>query len=138
MEKNVDCVIKSGVVESIGTDHIKVKINNQSACSMCYSKGVCTSLGSGQRTVDVEKSKTAAVEPGDVVDIQMISSSGWLAVLFGYVFPFILLITTLLVSSAFFPELVSALLALGILVPYFFILYAFRHRMKRYFRFTMK
>lgn len=136
MDKKVDCVIKSGVVESVDNNYIKVKIHNESACSMCYSKGVCTSLGSGTRVVDVEKSKN--VQPGDVVDIQMISSSGWIAVLFGYIIPFVLLLGTLLISSQFFTEAYSALSSVGILIPYFLTLYFFRNRMKKYFHFTLK
>lgn len=137
MSNKVDCVIKSGIVESVGDNYIKVKIHNQSACSMCYSKGVCTSLGSGERLINVEKTSDRIVLPGDNVDIEMISSSGWLAVIFGYVIPFILLISALLFVSNYAGEAVSAILSLAVLIPYYVMLYIMRHRMKKYFRFVL-
>ncbi len=137
MRQKEDCIIKSGVVETIGDKYIKVRIHNQSACSMCYSKGVCTSLGSGERLIDVEKDRHKVVLPGDTVDIKMISGSGWLAVLYGYIIPFILLITTLLITVEYSSEIVAALSSLIVLVPYFLILHFFRNKMKKYFRFTL-
>lgn len=138
MSEKVDCVIKSGIVESIGDSYLKVQIHNDSACSTCYSKGVCTSLGSGDRIIEVEFDKTKEVLPGDKVDIQMVSSQGWIAILVGYIIPFILLITTLLIASNYTGEATSALMALGILIPYYCILFMVRNKMKKYFRFTLK
>jgi sigma-E factor negative regulatory protein RseC len=137
MSENTDCIIKSGVVESIDVKSIKVKIHNQSACSMCYSKGVCTSLGSGERIIDVENDHKHNLMPGDTVDIQMISSSGNMAVVFGYVLPFVILITALLISSTFLKEVVAGIVSLAVLVPYYLILYMTRKKMKKYFRFTL-
>lgn len=137
MSENVDCIIKSGIVESIDAKYIKVRIHNQSACSMCYSKGVCTSLGSSERIIDVENDGKHKILPGDTVDIQMISTSGGMAVLFGYVIPFIILMTVLLIASSFMSEIASASVSLLVLVPYFIILYFSRNRMKKYFRFTL-
>jgi len=137
MKEKVDCVIKSGVVESIGDDYIKVRIHNESACSMCYSKGVCTSLGSGERTIEVEPDNRHPVKQGDTVDIQMVSTSGFMAVLFGYVLPFVLLLGTLLAVSNFMSEVLAALLSIGILIPYYLLLYLFKNKMRRYFRFTL-
>ncbi len=137
MSENRDCIIKSGIVESIDNKYIKVRIHNQSACSMCYSKGVCTSLGSGERVIDVENDGKHEVVPGDTVDIQMISSSGGMAVVFGYVVPFVILISVLLISSTFMSEIASAIASLAFLVPYFMVLYFYRNRIKKYFRFTL-
>lgn len=138
MSEKVDCVIKSGIVESIGDGYINVQIHNDSACSTCYSKGACTSMGSGDRIIEVEFDKTKEVLPGDKVDIEMVSSQGWIAVLVGYIIPFILLITTLLIVSNYTGEATSALVALGVLVPYYSILFMVRNKMKKYFRFTLK
>lgn len=137
MSEKVDCIIKSGIVEKIDHDYVKVRIHNQSACSMCYSRGVCTSLGSGERLIDVENDGKHFINPGDTVDIQMVSSSGGMAVILGYVIPFILLITTLLISSAYMGEMASAILSLLVLVPYYLVLYTARKKIKKYFRFTL-
>lgn len=137
MSEKVDCIIKSGIVESIEDKYLKVRIHNESACSMCYSKGVCTSLGSGERTVDVENDHKHNIQTGDKVDIQMISSSGMMAVLYGYILPFLIMIITLVIVSNFLNEAFSAITSLLILVPYYFTLYTFRKKLKKYFRFTL-
>lgn len=136
MKDKVDCVIKSGIVESTDKKTIKVRIQNESACAMCYSKGVCTSLGSNERVIEVE-ADNHSVKPGDIVDIKMVTTSGIVAVLYGYIFPFILLISTLLIASSFTSEGFAALLSLLILIPYFLSLYFLRNKMKKYFRFTL-
>ncbi len=137
MDNKVDCIIKSGIVEVVGEKYLKVKIQNDSACSMCYSKGVCTSLGSGDRIIDVENDNRHNVKPGDIVDVQMISKSGWVAVIFGYIIPFIILIGTLLIASEFTSESIAALISLVILIPYYILLYALRTKMRKYFKFTL-
>lgn len=137
MAEKVDCIIKSGIVEEISNQYIHVRIHNESACSMCYSKGVCTSLGSGERIIDVEPDPSRKVAVGDTVDIQMISSSAWTAILLGYIIPFILLMGTLLIVNSLAGEAIAAISALLILAPYFLILYTVRNRMRRYFRFTL-
>lgn len=137
MEERVDCIIKSGIIESVGSDIIKVKIHNDSACSMCYSKGVCTSLGSGERIIEVETNNSDGIKPGDRVDIEMVSSSGWIAVILGYVVPFILLIFTLLLSSQFLSEAIAAIVSLIVLIPYFLTLFLLKNKMKKYFHFRI-
>lgn len=137
MSEQVDCIIKSGIVEKIDDDYIHVRIQNDSACSMCYSKGVCTSLGSGERIIDVEHDKNREVNIGDEVEIQMVSLSGTRAVIYGYLLPFILLITALLISNHYLGEVWAALISLLVLVPYFLILYLYKNKMRRLFRFTI-
>lgn len=138
MRDNNDCLIKSGIVESVGVKNAKVRIHNESACSMCHSKGVCTSLGTAERLIDVELTEGQNIQPGERVDITMVTHSGTIAVLLAYVLPFVILISSLFISSYYFSEGVSALISLLILVPYFLMLYFFRNRMKRYFRFTLR
>jgi sigma-E factor negative regulatory protein RseC len=137
MSEQVDCIIKSGIVEEIDSQYIHVRIKNDSACSMCYSKGVCTSMGSGERVIDVEHDQNAPVKVGDEVDIQMVSLSGTRAVIYGYLLPFILMITALLISNYYLGEMLAALIALLILAPYYIILYLAKDRMRRHFRFTI-
>ncbi len=137
MSENIDCIVKSGTVESVGERTLKVLIHNSSACSACHSKRACTSLGSGDRIIEVEKDNLKKVEPGDKVNIQMISSSGCKAVVLGYILPFILLMTTLIIANSIVGEAMSAILALTILIPYYLVLYLLRNKMKKHFRFTL-
>lgn len=137
MAEKVECILKSGIVEDINGKYIRVRIQNFSACAGCHSKESCVSFEKGERVVDVENDLSRSVNVGDRVDVQMVESSGWLAVFLGYVLPFILLIATLIMANYFLGEILAALLALGVLVPYYLVLYAFRNKMKKYFRFTL-
>lgn len=137
MNEQVDCIIKRGIVENITDKFILVRIHNESACSSCHSRGICTSLGSNERIVEVDKNGKKDVQIGESVDIKMVSTSGWLAVLYGYILPFVILIGTLLIANYFLGEGLAAIISLLILVPYFFGLYLFRTKLKKYFRFTL-
>lgn len=137
MNEQADCIIKRGIVENITDKFILVRIHNESACSSCHSRSICTSLGSNERIVEVEKNGKKDLRIGESVEIKMVSTSGWLAVLYGYILPFVILIGTLLIANYFLGEGLAAILSLIILVPYFFGLYLFRTKLKKYFRFTL-
>lgn len=137
MSEKVECILKSGIVEDINGKYIRVRIQNFSACAGCHSKDSCASFEKGERVVDVENDLSRTVKVGDRVDVQMIESSGWIAVLLGYVLPFILLIATLIIVNYYLGEVLAAALSLGVLVPYYLLLYAFRNKMRKYFKFTL-
>ena len=54
-----------------------------------------------------------------------------------YVFPFILVISTLIVCSVFLPEWLAGILGILILVPYYFGLYMLRNTFKKNFQISI-
>jgi sigma-E factor negative regulatory protein RseC len=77
--------------------------------------------------------------PGQEVTVLFQESKGFAALFYGYLFPFIIVLLTLIITSAFTKnELFSGLLSLGILIPYYTTLYFFRHLLKKVFKFEVE
>lgn len=77
--------------------------------------------------------------PGQEVSVILKESMGIKALMYGYVWPFILVLFTLMLSfSITGNEVSSGLLALGILIPYYAVLYFFRGVFKKLFKFELE
>lgn len=76
---------------------------------------------------------------GQEVTVIFRESQGFIALFFGYILPFILVLLTLIIAvSVTADELTGGLLALAILVPYYTALYFFRHYLKNVFKFELE
>jgi len=94
-------------------------------------------LGSEEKIVEVKGSYN--VKPGDIVDVLMNQSMGFTALTFGYILPFMAMLAILITMIALkIPELTAGLVAVGTLIPYYYILYCFRDRLNEKFIFTLK
>jgi sigma-E factor negative regulatory protein RseC len=126
-----------GIVRENSGKSVIVSISASSACSGCHAKGTCNTFGSEEKMVVVDGSYN--VQPGDNVTVVMAESTGYKALLIGYIFPFISVITVLItLISIDTPELTAGLLSLTVLIPYYLILSLFRNRIKEKFSFTLK
>lgn len=115
-----------------------VNIVNQSACSGCHAKGACTVADYQDKEIEVTEYKNS-YKPGDEVTIIFKQAKGYTAVIWGYVFPFFLVLGTLIVSLELTgDELYAGLLSLIILVPYYITLYFFRHLLKKVLKFELE
>lgn len=128
-----------GTVESIDGSWVKVKILQASACSSCSVKSYCHSSESKEKLVDVF-APGCKYMPGDEVMLVGATSMGLKAVLWAFVFPFLLLLVALFVTMYYTQadELLSALLSLVALIPYYIMLFLLRNKFKKHFTFTMK
>lgn len=76
---------------------------------------------------------------GDEVIIEMKQSLGTWAVLFGYFFPFLLVIITLIILTSFgLDQGLSGLLAILTLAPYYLIMYLFRAFLRKKFTYRLQ
>lgn len=128
-----------GVIEKISGNHIIVRILQQSACSACHAKGACTAADMKEKLVDISDNSGLYREQERVV-VSGRNSVGYKAVLWAFVFPLILPIGMLVLSTSVwhFNETEAALGSILVLVPYYFILYLLRHKMANTFRFSIK
>ena len=128
-----------GIVENIDGAHLQVRIVQTSACATCSIKGHCTSADTEEKLIDVINTENGSYLPGDRVWVVGALSMGAQAVLWAFILPFLLLIISLFVLMAVWgDELGAALVALATLVPYYYILWLLRYRMKRKFSFTVQ
>lgn len=127
-----------GFVKSVSDQSIIVSILNQSGCASCHAKGACTTADLQEKDIEINHfSRKYSV--GEMVTIVFKKSQGFSAVFWGYLMPFILIFITLIISSAFLSnELTAGLLSIAVLIPYYITLYFFRHLLKRYFKFELE
>ena len=128
-----------GIVENIQGSHLSVRIIQTSACAACSAKGHCSSADSKDKVIDITDTAASSYQVGEQVMIIGETSMGMMAVVLAFVIPFVLLITSLFIFMAWMEnELYAALSSLIILVPYYFILWLNKVRLKQKFSFTIK
>ena len=134
-----ETITHPGVVEKVEGEKVFVKILAQSACSSCHAKGMCSIAEVEEKTVEVNYMQDGNDKAGDQVTVRMERSLGKKAVFLGYVLPFILLMTTLiLMINLTSNEGLSALASLLILGPYYLLLYLFKEKLSKQFRFRIE
>ncbi|WP_321299491.1 SoxR reducing system RseC family protein [Marinifilum fragile] len=127
-----------GTILEIKNGKITVGIVNVSACAGCHAKGACTISDIKEKSIDViDFSNKYSV--GEKVKLTYRESLGWFALMLAYVIPFVLVLLVLFIATAFTnDELISGLLSLAILPPYYIILSFFKGRLKKTFSFTIE
>ncbi|MFH1119475.1 MAG: SoxR reducing system RseC family protein [Bacteroidota bacterium] len=138
MAESFDCIVKSGIVDHIDDRKVYVRILSVSACATCHTKGICTSSEMSEKLIEVDRTDAPEVSSGQTVQVSLSAANGNLAVVFGYVIPFLILIIALIIFANFLSEGLAGLIAIATLVPYYSGLYLFRARLQRRFRFIIE
>lgn len=128
-----------GTIEHINGNHISVRISQQSACSACHAKGMCMAADSKEKRVDVTD-VSGKYKLNDLVTIEGKESIGYRAVLWAFVIPLVILVTTLVLATSVwqFSEIQAGIASIVALAPYYAILYLLRDKMANSFKFTIK
>jgi sigma-E factor negative regulatory protein RseC len=133
-----NCIEQKGVIKEIEKGSAKVLITSYSSCSNCESKIACGIGESVTKEIDVPIA-SGLFFAGEHVLILMKRSMGLKAVGIAYLIPFIILITSLsILSSLQIKELLTGIISIGILIPYFIILFFFKRKINRIFSFSLK
>lgn len=128
-----------GIVSRIADGKIYVNLTNVSNCSSCHVQGMCQVADVDRKEIEVIQGTGSPFKKGDKVEVSFRSSLGPKALFLGYLLPFLIVLTTLLITYEFTgDEALAGLTSLLILVPYFFVLYGFRSKLKKEFSFTLK
>lgn len=135
MSENISHI---GIIEKIEGSTVHVKIVQQSACSECHAQSMCCASESKDKIIDIQDS-SGIFQVGEKVMIYGQSSMGMLAVLLAFVIPILIVVTAIaLGTSREWDETVTGLSGLLLLVPYYYILYLLRNKLKKRFVFTLK
>ncbi len=128
-----------GIIQSIDNQSIKVRIESAAACGSCKVKGSCGMAEMEDKVIEVIKQDDDQYAVGQYVTVYMKQTLGSLAVVLGYVVPFLVVLLTLIFMLQLgFSEGVSGLVSLGILAPYFLVLHLSRNMLKKTFRFYIR
>ena len=129
----------SGIIERIDTGCVHVRIVQTSACAACKVAGYCHAAESKEKIVDVYKSNVDGLKVGDTVTVTASTQIATQALLLGFAFPFLLLVLVLiLVLWLTADEATAGLSALASLLPYYGVLYLFRHQLRDKFAFDIE
>lgn len=127
-------VYHDGCVVEKDMAHVYVRIESNTACNSCQVKGVCSAGSSKEKVIKAATSQF--FEIGDRARIVLEEKLAWLAILFAYIFPFLLVVAVLFTTYALSgSQTVSALVSLGSLVPYFLSFSLFKGKLEKRFHF---
>lgn len=138
MKENV--VTHEGIVKSTGNATVMVSVIAKSACISCQVKGACSLSDIEEKIIEVDLPEDQAdLKPGEHVTVEMKESLGTWAVLLGYVFPFLVVLISLIIyTSAGINEGLAGLFSVLILAPYYIILYLSRRFLRKKFTYRLQ
>lgn len=127
----------TGVVERIESGVVYVRIVQQSACAACHAKSMCNASESKEKIIEIED-QSGAYTVGEQVTVWGQTSLGLQAVVLAFVVPLFILLAALVVGTELqWSETATGLSGLLLLVPYYYIMYRMRGRLKKRFVFKL-
>ena len=134
-----DIIKHRGIVEKVEGAHVVVRIVQTSACAACSAKGLCNASESKEKQIDVYEAG-ASYRIGEEVVLCGSTSMGMRAVFLAFGIPMLLLLFALFVSMRVTDgdALVSSLVALFAVVPYYLVIYFMKDKLNRTFSFTIE
>lgn len=134
---HTDKITHQGVIDDITANTVKVRIQTSSSCAHCSVNDQCISSSGESRIITVDSYIGSALHKGDLVTLTGEKGSGLKAVFYAYFLPFLLIVGTLIIATQYIQnEIVSGLASLGILIPYYFVLWINKKRLQQ--KFTYK
>ena len=130
----------SGVIDRIDGGHVQVRIVQTSACAACKVAGYCNAAESKEKIVDVFCDSVAKnLTVGQPVTVTASGQVATRALLWGFGLPFLLMVSVLIVVLKWTGhEGLAALSGLGVLIPYYIMLWLFRDRMREQLAFSLE
>lgn len=128
-----------GIVENIAESCLRIRIVQTSACAACQAKGYCLSADAREIQIEVPVPDVSSYRLGEDVWVVCERSMGRRAVWWAFVLPFLILVLSLCLFLLLdWGELLSALLSLSLLAPYYYIMWLCRKQMDRQFSFAIQ
>lgn len=121
-----------GVIEDIAGRKVKVRIMQSSACSSCKIASHCNASETKVKIIEVTVGSGSDYSLGEEVVVSTTLHVVGRAMTVGFILPFIVMVASLMLAFLVTSdEIVSALMALVSLVPYYLIIYMLRGRLSR-------
>ncbi|OYT16509.1 MAG: RseC/MucC family positive regulator of sigma(E) [Bacteroidetes bacterium 4572_77] len=138
-ENTANQITHSGLIKQINDQKIIVSIVSMASCASCQVKGACSASDVEEKIVEVKRKKETNYKVGDIVTVVIDQSVGTWAVLFGYVFPLIVVVVALIITTnTMESEGLAGLLSVALLIPYYFGLYLSKQIMSDNFEFRLQ
>lgn len=126
----------AAIISEVTKDSVIVTLIGNVNCASCHAKSACGASDSEVKTIEVFE-KQQSFKLNESVDVLMGNNMGLKAVFFAYIFPFILLFSTLVISLNYTKEWQAGLLSLFILIPYYSLLFLLNSFLRKEFKITL-
>ena len=131
--RDENLVRHQGIVSKISKNSITVSLTGNLHCEACNAKSACGVSDSDSKEIEIPAPEQF-LELNENVEVFLKNDLGLKAVFWAYVFPFVLLFVVLLVASSVYQEWIAGLMAIGVLVPYYLLLYISKNSFKNAFK----
>ena len=131
--RDENLVTHQGIVSKISKNSITVSLKGNLHCEVCNAKSACGVSDSDSKEIEIPAPEQF-LELNEKVEVFLKKDLGLKAVFWAYVFPFVLLFVVLLVASNVYQEWIAGLMAFGVLVPYYLLLYISKNSFKNAFK----
>lgn len=119
-----------GFISKVTPNSVIVTLQNATECSECAVKSGCGLHNNQIKQVEVFlNNQNFALN--EQVTVILKKQAGLKAVFWAYLLPFFILITALIIASLFFTELISGIIALTFLMPYYTFIYLNNSKLKQ-------
>ncbi|NNG10417.1 MAG: SoxR reducing system RseC family protein [Arenibacter sp.] len=135
--EETNAFIHSGVVSEINGRSIVVSLDKNVHCESCSAKGACGVSDSASKEVEIIDYE-GSIKLNESVKVVLQKKLGQKAVFWAYIFPFLLMLITLITTSLFFAEWIAGLMSLLILIPYYLVVYANNNYFKKTFKISIQ
>jgi positive regulator of sigma E activity len=137
--KQQEQIEHTGIVSEIKDNELKVNIMQASACAKCSVSGACGVSEDTEKIISIRNVNPAAYRLGEKVNVFYRRSLGFRALFLGYLLPFLIILTSLIILSTITQnEGLAGLVSIGLLAPYYLILYFTKEKIKNTFAFSIE
>lgn len=127
-----------GVIERVDKQLVFVRIESKSACGNCHARSQCSMSEMQEKLVEVQMVDGDSYKTGQKVTVTLERSLGFQALLLGYMIPFLIVLVSIIILLVVTDdELISALVGIGLLLPYYGWLFSVRKSLKDRFYFKI-
>lgn len=128
----------SGVVIAMEGSIARVSITQSSACQACKAKSMCMASESKEKVIDAVALE--AMQPGDIVEVNVQERLAWRAVLLGYIAPFVVMMALIAGLDRWtdWDEAIVGTASLVGIAVYYLVLSLFKKKLQTQFSFTAR
>ncbi|WP_411893274.1 SoxR reducing system RseC family protein [Winogradskyella sp. A2] len=134
--KNRNTFVHAGIISKINSDSVVITLEQNIQCESCQVKGSCGLSELSTKKVEAHDLENS-FRINEKVLVTLKKITGLKAVFWAYVFPFILMVFTLVITSSLLKEWLAGLLALFVLIPYYALLYFLKNKLIATFKISV-
>jgi sigma-E factor negative regulatory protein RseC len=133
---NKNTFVHYGIISKIVGDSITVNLEQNIHCESCRAKGTCGISDSKTKEIEVTN-PSDTFKTNERVCVVLKKALGLKAIFWAYLIPFMLMFSTLIITSNILKEWIAGILSLLVLIPYYLILYFLKYTFKSIFKITI-